>query len=587
MGSIQKLSPSVVNRIAAGEVVERPASVVKELLENALDSSPTRVDVAVEQGGIVLVRVSDDGSGIEPEDLPLAVENHATSKLRDADDLAEVATLGFRGEALASIGEVSRLVIRSRRADRPAAASIEVDAGEVRPVRPCGGPVGTTVEVHQLFAKIPARRAFLRTAATEWAHVADAFTRTALAHPSVALSLAHNGRTAHDLPAAERWFDRIAAIHGISLAERLIEVRAEVDGIVVDGWVGRPEDDVASTRLQHLFVNGRPFRDRSILHAVQEAYRGLLLTGRQPVVFLRVVLDPSQVDVNVHPAKIEVRFREPSKLHQLVLSAVRTAFLANDVTARLKPPATIAASVAAPAAHSPTLPSFRPHGTPAPEPRPMPRMPDAPGMPWGRPETWPDPAPPTASKPTPRAVQMHDRYIVVETAEGIEVIDQHALHERVLFAGMREAIAGGRLEAQRLLVPEPVEVSAAEAALLVEHATMLDRVGLTVEPFGGSGVAVTTRPTLAGVIPAATLVREVVARIEGGIGDEPERVLDEVLHGMACKAAIKAGDRLTPEEIARLVDDRDRVEDGHHCPHGRPTTLKLSRQELDRQFRRT
>lgn len=598
---IAKLAPSVVNRIAAGEVVERPASVVKELLENAVDSGPSRVDVAVEQGGIALVRVTDDGSGIQPEDLPLAVENHATSKLRQADDLAEVATLGFRGEALASIGEVARLVIRSRPPTRESGAMIEIDCGEAKPVVPCGGAVGTTVEVHQLFAKIPARRAFLRTAATEWAHVSDAFTRTALAHPSIAMALSHNGRAIHELPAVENWRDRIAGIHGGSLAERLLEVRAEADGAMVEGWVGRPEDDMASTRLQQLFVNGRPFRDRSILHAVQEAYRGLLLTGRQPIVFLRIDVDPSQVDVNVHPAKTEVRFREPSKLHQLVLAAVRTSFLSADLSARLIPPVDRGGAGVLPSAEPRSVPTFRPHaagdgiplgrGTAAAaiDGRRDPSLAFAAAAtadpPRGGPEALPWSSP-TAEQP-PRAIQMHDRYLVVETPEGIEVIDQHALHERVLFAEMRRSLAGGTLESQRLLVPETVELVAAEAELLRSHAPLLERVGLRVEPFGGSGVAVTAKPAMSRRTPAATLLREVIGRLENADAGEPERLLDEVLHGMACKAAIKAGDPLSRQEIDALVSRRDGVEDSHHCPHGRPTTLKLSRQELDRQFRRT
>ncbi|MFM8706447.1 MAG: DNA mismatch repair endonuclease MutL, partial [Planctomycetia bacterium] len=276
MARIQKLPMAVVNRIAAGEVVERPASVVKELLENALDASPTRVDVAIEQGGIALVRVVDDGGGIEAEDLPLAVTAHATSKLRVAEDLERIQTLGFRGEALASIGEVARLVIRSR-TPQGSAASLTVDGGRVGEVVPEGGGLGTTVEVHQLFGNVPARRAFLRAPQTEWSHSSEAFVRTALAHPGVALSLSHNGRRVHDLPAVTEWRDRIGGLFGASLADRLIDVSADDGDISLRGLVGRPEDDMAGTRLQYLFVAGRPFRDRSILHAVQEGYRGLLL----------------------------------------------------------------------------------------------------------------------------------------------------------------------------------------------------------------------------------------------------------------------------------------------------------------------
>ncbi|NCY02790.1 MAG: DNA mismatch repair endonuclease MutL, partial [Planctomycetia bacterium] len=328
---------SVVNRIAAGEVVERPASVVKELLENALDASPARIDVALEQGGIGLVRVVDDGCGIEADDLPLAVTAHATSKLRVAEDLERIETLGFRGEALASIGEVARLTIRSRTV-HGAGASLTVDGGRMGEVVPEGCSLGTTVEVRQLFGNVPARRAFLRAPQTEWSHAAEAFVRTALAHPEVSLSLSHNGRRIHDLPAVPSWRQRIAGLFGDGVGGRLLDVSADDGEISVRGLIGRPEDDVAGSRMQHLMVGGRPFRDRSILHAVQEGYRGLLLSGRQPIVFLSFAVPAEMVDVNVHPAKMEVRFREPSRLYRLVLSAIRTVFLGAEMSTPLRPP---------------------------------------------------------------------------------------------------------------------------------------------------------------------------------------------------------------------------------------------------------
>ena len=607
MGRIHTLPMSVVNRIAAGEVVERPASVVKELLENALDAGPSRIAVALEQGGVGLVRVVDDGSGIEPDDLPLAVSPHATSKLRVAEDLERIGTLGFRGEALASIAEVARVVIRSRTPTADHGARLEVDAGRMGEVVPEGCAVGTTVEVHQLFAKVPARRAFLRAPSTEWSHSGDAFVRTALAHPSVAMSLEHNGRRVHDLPAAERWRTRIGDLFGTSLAERLIEVEASDDGISVHGLVGRPEDDMAGTRLQHLFVSGRPFRDRSILHAVQEGYRGVLLTGRQPIAFLRFEIPPEMVDVNVHPAKMEVRFRDPSRLYRLVLSALRTKFLSLDLRAPLLPPAQQPSGRMSGGSAGPAFGN----ATPLPEP-------------WFGGQTvpvWKPQSPLTAARPTPlpatlpgwemderdsgvstgsagdsparppfpseRAVQMHDRYIVVESAEGIEVIDQHALHERVLYERFKGAIALGSLEVQPLLIPERLDLAPADLEVVTEHAESLAAAGLRVEPFGGATVIVTAKPVLAGKTPAADLLREVVDRIAAMPTPAPSMLVDEVLHGLACKAAIKAGDPLSQEEVDSLVRDRLLVTDAHHCPHGRPTSLTLSRQELDRQFRRT
>ena len=575
---------SVVNRIAAGEVVERPASVVKELLENALDAGPTRIDVVLDQGGIALVRVVDDGGGIETDELPLAVAAHATSKLRVAEDLERIGTLGFRGEALASIGEVSRLVIRSRTVDGTG-ASITVDGGRVGEVVPEGCAIGTAVEVHQLFGNVPARRAFLRAAATEWSHAAEAFVRTALAHPGVAFTLTHNGRRVHDLPAADSWRTRIADLFGTALVDRLIEVEADDGDVSLHGFVGRPEDDMASTRLQHLFVAVRPFRDRSILHAVQEGYRGLLLSGRQPIAFLRFDLPPDAVDVNVHPAKMEVRFREPSRLYRLVLAALRTRFLTAGMTTRLEPPRADAGGGAS------RVPEFEPFAGSVPPStslwpaeRPATVGPAVGAVPaWERDEAA---APPAGDE---RAVQMHDRYIVVESPDGIEVIDQHALHERLLYEKFKASGERGGLEVQPLLVPEKIDLDPAELELVGEHAGTLERAGMRVEPFGGSTVIVTSKPALAGDASASSLVRDVLERLAAtsAAGGGTAMLVDEVLHGLACRAAIKAGDRLSQAEVDALVRDRRIVRESHHCPHGRPTSLTLSRQELDRQFRRT
>jgi DNA mismatch repair protein MutL len=584
MGRIHQLPMSVVNRIAAGEVVERPASVVKELLENALDAAPARIDVALEQGGIGLVRVVDDGGGIEAADLPLAVTAHATSKLRVAEDLERIGTLGFRGEALASIGEVSRLVIRSRIPDGTG-ATITVDGGNVGDVMPDGCAVGTTVEVHQLFGNVPARRAFLRAAQTEWSHASDAFVRTALAHPGVALSLSHSsssadkGRRVHDLPATDAWRTRIADLFGPALGDRLIEVEADDGEVSVHGFVGRPEDDMASTRLQYLFVGGRPFRDRSILHAVQEAYRGLLLSGRQPIVFLSFDLPPEAVDVNVHPAKMEVRFREPSRLYRLVLASLRSRFLAGNVTTRLEPPRIDAAPIQV------RIPEFEPFTPRATSPESALSSPSerGPSPAWERDEQRQE------SVVDERAVQMHDRYIVVESGDGIEVIDQHALHERLLYEKLKASVAAGGLEVQPLLVPERLDLDPVALELIGEHAGTLEQAGMRVEPFGGSTVIVTSKPALAGDTPASELVREVLDRLAAtsAAGGGAGMLVDEVLHGLACRAAIKAGNRLSQAEVDALVRDRRIVQESHHCPHGRPTSLTLSRQELDRQFRRT
>ncbi|MFM8705835.1 MAG: hypothetical protein ACKOHG_18675, partial [Planctomycetia bacterium] len=412
-----------------------------------------------------------------------------------------------------------------------------------------------------------------------------------------------NGRRVHDLPATASWRDRIGGLFGQSLADRLIEIEARDGDIALRGFVGRPEDDMASTRLQHLFVAGRPFRDRPILHAVQEAYRGVLLSGRQPIVFLAFELPPDTVDVNVHPAKMEVRFREPSRLYRLVLSALRTKFLASDMRAPLAPPPVFpwdqpgadpagagASSGGAPGPITSREMFARPAGGAvaawfgSPEARAAQGgNAVAPTQPaWERDELQ------TAAATDELAVQMHDRYIVVESGEGIEVIDQHALHERVLYERLKEAVANGALEVQPLLIPERIDLVPAEIEIVTEHAEALAGAGMRVEPFGGATVIVTSKPALVGSAPAATLLREVIDRLAStSAGAESGMIVDEVLHGLACKAAIKAGDPLSQAEVDALVRDRRRVRESHHCPHGRPTSLTLSRQELDRQFRRT
>lgn len=610
MTRIRRLPQSVVNRIAAGEVVERPASVLRELLDNAIDAGARRIDVTLEQGGIALVRVVDDGGGMAADELPLAVAAHATSKLATAEDLEQIATLGFRGEALASIGEVARLVIRSRRPGDQAGHVFEVDGGQSGEVRPEGCAVGTTVEVHQLFGRVPARRAFLRSPSTEWSHASDTFVRAALAHPEIAFTLRHGSRRAHDLPSVDRWQDRIEGLFGHALVARLIPVEEADEIYRVEGFIGRPEADMASAKLQHMLVRGRPVRDRSLAHAIQEGYRGTLLSGRHPMVFLRLEMPADAVDVNVHPAKSEVRFRDPSRLYRLLLSAVRSALLQSDLSTALQPQRALGGidAVAGVDARGPaTLPAFRPFETsPAGTSSLFPRSPSpavvggrfvavpsavpssADGEPFDPPGTAGSaPAPPPAGmEPEEFAVQMHDRYLVVQTADGIEVIDQHALHERLLFEQLREAAAGGSLEVQRLLVPETVELSGPEASLLLEHAQPLAAAGVAVESFSGSTVLVCSKPAVAAEVPAAVMIGEILSRLEASADVSGEAIVEDVLHSLACRAAIKAGDHLSQAEVDALVRDRHRFA-SDHCPHGRPTTLTLTRRELDRQFRRT
>ncbi len=608
MASIYQLPPSVVNKIAAGEVIERPASVVKEFMENSLDAGATRVDVAVEQGGLELIRVSDNGRGIPPEEFPLAVASHATSKIRDADDLFRVGTLGFRGEALASIAAVSRMTLRSRAREASSGAELEVVGGVSGEVLPCGAPVGTTLEVATLFFNTPVRRKFLKSAPTEMGHIAEAFTRLALAHPHLHFTLRHNDRLVHELPAGEEWLERIRRLFGSELADALLWVESSEGDVELAGYVAEPSQSRANARMQYLFLNGRFIRDRSLQHALMEAYRGLLLTGRQPIAFLSLKMPPDVVDVNVHPTKLEVRFQDGGRIYSQLLGALRTKFLTSDLTARLQPVGAGAGNVASPweraefSGNGAVADAFRGgNGHAAAElfapwssressapleitllDRPALEMSSVAGAPRGAGVALE--ADTVGSVP---ALQIHNRYLITENGDGLVVIDQHALHERILYEQLKRRILAGPLESQRLLVPEPVDLSAAEAALALEHAETLEQLGLQVEPFGGDTVLVLSQPVLLARHKVRDLLREVLERIQAGGRAERRDLLDELLHMMSCKAAVKAGDRLAAAEIQALLRQRHLVEDAHHCPHGRPTALFFTREELDRQFKRT
>jgi DNA mismatch repair protein MutL len=614
---IQQLSPSVVNKIAAGEVIERPASVVKELLENAVDAGSTRIDVRLEKGGSEVIRIADNGCGIAVEELPLAVASHATSKITSADELFSVVTLGFRGEALASIAEVGRLLIRSRTVDSSAGGELEVVGGAASPIAPIGCPPGTTIEVRNLFFNTPVRHKFLRSVQTEMGHCAEAMTRLALAHPQIHFTLAHNGRTLHDLPPVTNIRGRIAAFFGDELADDLIEIHSENDGIKLSGYVANPMHSRATGRMQYLFLNGRAIRDRSLQHALGEAYRGLMLTGRQPICFLRLEMPAELVDVNVHPTKQEVRFQDSGRLYSQLLGTLRTKFLTTDLTARgnatgadmassLSQVESAASGVAselvqwakqelgrqveqvgampAPIFGSSTSgnDNASTHWSMPSEPLRLHRL-DAP-TPLRAREPRFDPAPEPSAK---SALQIHNRYLVIETDVGIEVIDQHALHERILYEQLREKALGGALESQKLLVPEPVDLTATELAAAVEHSELLARLGVEVQPFGGETVLVSSYPAMLANLSPAEVLRELVEKLlVGGRQPDARDLLDELLHMVACKAAVKFGDRLSDGEIDSLLAQRHLAQDQHHCPHGRPTSLIFTRDDLDRQFKR-
>jgi DNA mismatch repair protein MutL len=653
MGIIRQLPPSVINQIAAGEVVERPASVVKELLENAIDAGATRIDLTVERGGKDLIRVADDGKGMSSEDLPLAFLPHATSKLVEAEDLFRIATLGFRGEALAAIAEVSRVRCQTRQAGAAEGCEVSIDAGVASAPRACGCPPGTVIEVRNLFANTPVRRTFLKSDTTEAGHVGEMFARIALAHPTVHLTFRSAGKLVHDLPAVTGIRERIAVFFGQELADSLLWVESRIESIHLWGYVAHPSQSRSTAKGQFLFVGGRYVRDRSLGHALSEAYRGLLMVGRQPVAFLHLDLPPEEVDVNVHPTKVEVRFRDGQRIYSQLLSTVRQTFLASDLHSRLQAASEAAARPADEPREHPSAPSPRfelneqppdrqavaawfeapprPAGAPAGTsagfkayPQPGygggPRMPEwtstLPPLSTGRASerfdefsgaTAPaaEPAAPAdegAPLPAPgggersaaaleggplRALQVHDSYLIAETDEGMMVIDQHALHERILYEELRERVERGGIESQRLLVPEPVDLSAAEAAAVLEQKEVLRELGIEVEPFGGDTVSVNSVPAMLAGTPPDRLVRDLAEHFRTRpLPPTAAALLADLLHMVACKAAIKAGQRLTPDEVSALLERRHLVLDSHHCPHGRPTALVFTKSELERQFGR-
>jgi DNA mismatch repair protein MutL len=595
MARIQQLPPSVVTKIAAGEVIERPASVVKELLENAVDAGSSRIDVEVEQGGAELVRVVDNGCGILADDLPVAFASHATSKLNTADDLFRIRTLGFRGEALASIGGVGQVTLQSRAAGQPCGAEIACHGGDLSPVRAWNGAPGTRIEVRHLFYNTPVRRKFLRTPATEMGHIAEAFTRLALSHPEMHLVLRHNGKLVYEVPTSAGLSDRIGLFFGLEVRDRLYAVEARQEEVGLRGYVADPACERGNAKMQYLFVNGRWVRDRSLGHALQEAYRGLLLTGRYAVAFLFLELPPEQVDVNVHPTKTEVRFRDGNVIYHLVFGAVRDRLRSENLTARLHapPPSGPMAQAAWTLSAPPSGPSPLPLGASPPSQiadfiKIPPRVP----APAGAADMGQAPISELLAPETPhdtlKAIQLYDAYLVLETPEGMLVIDQHALHERILFEQLKRRVRSGSLEIQRLLIPEPVDLTAEQAARTLEHRQALAELGLEVEDFGGGSLLLSSYPSLLGQRSPQGLLRAVVDYLTTKErAPDREQLFNDLLSLTACHAAVRAGDRLTPEEIAALVAQRHLADDTHHCPHGRPTSLLFSRHELDRQFRRT
>jgi DNA mismatch repair protein MutL len=598
MGTIVHLDRNTVNMIAAGEVVERPASVVKELLENSIDAGATEVTTGISDGGRKLITVADNGVGMDADDLASAFDAHATSKLSDASQLEEIGTLGFRGEALASIASVAQVRAVSRRREIDQANMIEIDCGRRSPVTPCSGDVGTTIQVRDLFYQIPARRKFVRTATTEMGHISEQFTRIALPHPQLHLALFHNDRQVYHLSANQPLRQRITQLFPMLPAEELIETQAEEKSIRIHALFGRPTLSRSNSQLQYAFLNGRFIRDRFISHAFKEAYRGLLEPNRFGVVFLFLEMPFDAYDVNVHPTKIEVRFSNGNLVHSQVLGALREKLLGTDLSV----PVTLNARRAGVKVDADTvqqarrqeiadaMAAFFEKHRPSHRQRQFDLHPDSPaGKPVHRVETPAmSPAPPPEETGGSRYLQIHDSYIVEQTADGFVIIDQHALHERMLYETMRQRVRRAGLEAQRLLLPETVELTETQANLLATHGDLVAKLGIEVAPFGPRTYAVQAFPTMLGNLAPTHFLQDLMDLLVEKTGElGAEDLLDEVLNMAACKAAIKAGQKLTDNEIEQLLADREAFESTSRCPHGRPTTIKFSIRELEKQFKRS
>lgn len=668
MGRIRSLPLDLQNKIAAGEVIERPASVVKELLENSLDAGARHIEVHVEDGGRKLIKIVDDGGGIEMEDLPLALAPHATSKLQQEDDLYHIQTMGFRGEALASIASIAQVTLTSRPKDAATGGRIVAEGGTFAEPAPCGCAPGTTIEVRNLFFNTPARRKFMKTASTEISHITEQLARIALANPSVAFKAFHNGKSIYDLPAVETFRQRVGDFFGMELSEALITVERQSEVVQLYGLVSRPVDAKSSPRWQYTWLNGRYIRDRFIQHAVREAYRGLMDPNRQPVLFLYFQANAEDVDVNVHPTKIEVRWADSGVVHGLTLSALRETLLAHDNTPALqmggqatgpgdgggttgqtpqdkirhaiadffketgpmqhqqhlgyprqpgstggrdsfpssgsgggiagnRRPSEFVAPVqdkATPLAGDEFDKSFSPLTPTGPGTSPPAAAPTMPMMPTPRADTCefqpesPQVVEEAAGRPT-HAIQVHNSYIVAETPDGMVVVDQHALHERVLYEQFRRRVSSGQLESQRMLLPETVNVPPDQVALVAERADLLAKLGIEAVEFGPNTIAVQAFPSMViGRVRIPEFMTEMLSKLGTAASDvSAEKLLDQVLNMMACKAAVKAGDPLTPQEINALLANWQHVEGSSNCPHGRPTVLKLTVADLEKQFHRT
>jgi DNA mismatch repair protein MutL len=583
---IRLLSEEVANQIAAGEVVERPASVLKELLENSLDAGARRISVEVAAGGRRLIRVVDDGAGMNPDDLLLALERHATSKVAQTGDLSRITSLGFRGEALPSIAAVSKMLLRSRPAGAETGGQVLVEGGVIKDLAQVGCPVGTLVEVKDLFFNTPARRKFLKTQSTESGHLATALARLALARPEVGFRYKVGQQMLYELPPGQDLLVRAASLLGRSTAEDMVPVSEQAGPISLTGLAGLPSLSRAAADQVHTFVNGRFVRDRVLLHAVNQAYRGLMPPDRRPVVVLHIELDPELVDVNVHPAKSEVRFVRQQEVHDALvhalrrgLAAVRPPHPAGQTPATEAPPPRPYAPVAEPEHHIPSGVVAQPGTEPATE------------TPVGE-----GPVTPSGNrlKPLFNQVeeltvigQMHGLYVLCSSPQGLIMIDQHAAHERLTYERLKKGLARGPMPRQGLLTPATLDLTPYEASWAQTQAEAWADLGLVLEPFGGNTWSISAVPPHLAGSDSRPVVRDLLSQLSAsGLDAGTPEFMETALRSLACHGSVRQGQRLSQAEQEELADQVRGLRPPVTCPHGRPVMLLLSRRELDRHFKR-
>lgn len=580
---IQQLPSHLVNQIAAGEVVERPASVVKELVENSLDAGARSVQIDIVSGGQKLIRIRDDGKGIDPQELELALSRHATSKIASLDDLEAVASLGFRGEALPSIASVARLSLFSRAIDADAAWQVEADGGKISKPAPVAHPQGTTVEVHDLFYNTPARRRFLRTERTEFSHIEKWARRLALSRPEIAFTLTHNRRTVLTLTPAsseESRRQRIANVCGDAFADQCIYIERETDGIALAGWIALPTFNRSQPDLQYWFVNGRSISDRTLSHAVRHAYRDVLFHGRYPAYVLDLTMDPAGVDANAHPAKHEVRFRDGRRVHGVVSQAVEVALKDTRPGGHNVAPIPMTrdavfnqgsiplASRPSTSAVRETLATYRSMADAASLPQTQDQAADVPPLGFA-------------------VAQLAGIYILAENSDGLVVVDMHAAHERIVYEKLKRGYDDRELVRQPLLVPESISVAESEANLVEQSGHLLAKLGLVVDRSGPTSLTVREVPALLKNADVESLLRDVLADLsESGQSNRINDVSDDYLATMACHHSVRANRLLTLAEMNALLREMEGTERADQCNHGRPTWTTITLSELDRLFLR-